>query len=181
MSRATTRRIRLRTAAVLSASLVALAGCGDDEGDALPESVEIVASDYAFGDLPARIGPETTLTMRNTSTTEVHELVAFALPDDVDGTAAEILELPEEQLESFLDGPPALVIIAGPGGEPVVPVGDGTLPNPGRYLVFCAIPTGADPDEFLAAAATSDGPPDIPGGPPHFLHGMAATVEVVAG
>ena len=174
-------RGRLPLAVLVSGSLVVLAGCGEDDADALPDTVEIAASDYAFGGLPARIGSDTTLTMRNTSTDEVHELVAFPLPDDIEGTAAEILELPEEQLASFLDGPPALVTIAGPGAEPVVPVGDGTLPEPGRYLLFCAIPTGADPTEFLAAAATSDGPPDVPGGPPHFVHGMAATVEVVAG
>lgn len=180
MNRSALHRVRPQIAVLLLGAIVAVTACGDD-GDALPETVEIVASDYAFDDLPARIGPETTLTMRNTSTREVHELVAFPLPDDLRGTAAEILALPEEQLASFLDGPPALVIIAGPGGDSVVPVGDGTLPTPGRYILFCAIPTGADPAEFLAAAEISDGPPDVPGGPPHFVHGMAATVEVVSG
>src|SRR5690606_9510204 len=152
--------------------------CGDDDA-ALPDTVEVVATDYAFAGLPARIGTDTTVTMRNDSTGEVHEPVVFPLPDDIDGTAAEILAMPEEELAAFLDGPPSLVVIAGPKDAPFVAVGDGTLPEPGRYLLFCAIPTGADPAEYMAAAATSDGPPEVAGGPPHFVHGMAATVEVV--
>ena len=59
--------------------------------------------------------------------------------------------------------------------------GDGTLTEPGRYLVLCAIPTGADPGEYLAAAAASEGgPPEgVAGGPPHFVNGMWAEVTVV--
>lgn len=171
-----TRRVLAALASL--ASLVLLgAACGDD--DALPESVEIVATDYAFAELPDRIGTDTNLTMRNDSTGEVHELVAFPLPEDIDGTAAEILALPEEELAAFLDGPPSLVVVAGPKDAPFVAVGDGTLSEPGRYLLFCAIPTGANPADYMAAAATSDGPPEVAGGPPHFVHGMATTVEVV--
>ena len=59
-------------------------------------------------------------------------------------------------------------------------VGDGTLQEPGRYLVICTIPTGADPAEYLAAEATSNGPPDVEGGPPHFTHGMYAELDVVS-
>ncbi len=52
-------------------------------------------------------------------------------------------------------------------------VGDGTLNEPGRYLILCAIPTGADPAEYLAAAAASNGePPQVAGGAPHLAHGM---------
>jgi len=169
---------RVLTALASLTSLVLLgAACGDD--DALPTSVEIVATDYAFAELPNRIGTRTTLTLRNDSSIEVHELLAFPLPDDITGTASEILAMPEEELDTFLDVPPSLVIVAGPEDEPFAAVGDGTLPEPGRYLLLCAIPTGADPAEFMAAAATSDGPPGVAGGPPHFVHGMAATVEVV--
>lgn len=40
-------------------------------------------------------------------------------------------------------------------------------------------PTGVAPDEYLAAAAASGGgPPDVPGGPPHFAHGMVAELTV---
>jgi hypothetical protein len=45
--------------------------------------------------------------------------------------------------------------------------------------VMCAIPTGVDPEEYLAAAAgAAGGPPDVAGGPPHFTHGMAAELIV---
>lgn len=168
-----------RRFAVVAAALIAtgaLAGCSDD--DSSDEAVEVVAVDFAFQDLPERIDVDSVLTLRNDSDVEVHELVAFLLPDDVDGTAEEILALPEDELDAMLGGPPALVIVTPPDGESVVAVGDGTLPGPGRYLLLCGIPTGADPAEFMAAAADSDGPPDIEGGPPHFVHGMAATIDV---
>jgi hypothetical protein len=48
----------------------------------------------------------------------------------------------------------------------------------GRYLILCAIPTGADPQAYLDAAATSEGPPEVPGGAPHFTSGMFAEVRV---
>ena len=58
-------------------------------------------------------------------------------------------------------------------------VGTGTLAEPGRYLIICAIPTGVDPGEYLTAAAESEGgPPDVPGGPPHFVHGMYGQITV---
>jgi hypothetical protein len=44
---------------------------------------------------------------------------------------------------------------------------------------MCAIPTGVDPDVYLQAAAeAAGGPPEVEGGPPHFLHGMAAELIV---
>jgi hypothetical protein len=45
---------------------------------------------------------------------------------------------------------------------------------------MCFIPTGADPDEYLAAAAASEGeaPTGVAGGPPHFVNGMYAELQV---
>src|SRR5690606_16514920 len=116
----------------------------------------------------------------NTSTTELHELVAVKLPEDEERSVEELLALPPAELEAmFGQAPPALVLLRAPGGEQVVAVGDGALHEPGRYLVLCAIPTGVDPAEYLAAAAQSgDGPPQVPGGPPHFAHGMYAEIVV---
>lgn len=49
----------------------------------------------------------------------------------------------------------------------------------GRNAIFCAIPTGADPEEYFAASAESEGgPPDVEGGPPHFAMGMFAELIV---
>jgi hypothetical protein len=58
--------------------------------------------------------------------------------------------------------------------------GTGTLSEAGRYALICVIPTGADPDEYLAAAAASEGgPPDVEGGPPHIVQGMFAELTVI--
>ncbi len=166
--------------------------CGDDTDTASPTTtsttlddaatVEVVAVDYAFEDLPARVPAGTALSMRNQSTVELHELIAFHLADDEQRSAEELMALPEQELGAlFADAPD--VGLATPPGESSFPViGDGTLTEPGRYLVVCAIPTGADPDEAMAAmqdaAQSQSGPPQINGGPPHFAHGMYGELVV---
>ena len=70
-------------------------------------------------------------------------------------------------------------MIASPGESGIAVEGTGTLNEPGRYAIICAIPTGADPAEYLAAAAeTEGGPPEVDGGHPHFAVGMWAEVVV---
>lgn len=142
--------------------------------------VEVTAVDYAYEGLPDSVAAGTKLTLTNGSDKEVHELVAIALPPDEERSAAELVKLPEEEQASLASGPPAAVLVTPPGGAPVIEaVGDGTLTEPGRYLILCAIPTGADPDEYLKAAQESQGgPPDVPGGPPHFVEGMYGEVVV---
>ena len=46
------------------------------------------------------------------------------------------------------------------------------------FLLLCAIPTGADPQQYLEKAATSDGPPQVDGGPPPFVNGMVDDLVV---
>jgi hypothetical protein len=189
------RPLRLLAALAVLATLAA--GCGDDDDTsaattttaadgttttaAPPEDdgpVDVVAVDYAFEGLPSRLDSGTQLTLRNDSSTEVHELVAFRLPDDESRTMEELVVLPMEELETLFAGPPAMVLVAPPDDDGFAAFGDGTLAEPGRYAVFCAIPTGADPDEFLRQAQESAGPPDVDGGPPHFTAGMYAEVTV---
>ena len=164
-----------------------LAGCGDDDSEAVgapapavPTTIEVTATDFHFGDLPSTVTAGTTLTLVNDAPTELHELVAFRLADDETRTADELMALPPEELGAiFESGPPAMVLLTPPGADQVVAVGDGTLSEPGRYLVICAIPTGADPAEYMEAAAEAEGgPPEVAGGPPHFAHGMYAEVTV---
>lgn len=142
--------------------------------------VDVHAVDFAFRGLPRRVTAGTRLTLANDAPSELHELVAFRLPDGEDRTVEELLGQPPEELRALLSaGPPATVLLAPPGGEQVAAVGDGTLREPGRYLVVCSIPTGVDPATYLAAAASSGGgPPDVPGGPPHLAHGMATDLVV---
>lgn len=153
-------------------------GEGDGEGDGEVPTVEIVAVDFGFEGLPEWVEAGTRLTLRNEAEAELHELVAFRLDDDEARSVEEIMGLEPEEMQGVL-GEPTTVILAPPGSDEVaVPVGDGTLSEPGRYAIVCMIPTGADSDEYLEAAATSDGPPDVEGGPPHVAHGMFGEVEV---
>lgn len=186
------RRTITRAAAAVALSGLLLAGCGDDDeavaddtdvGEVEPvaneaEAVEVTAVDYGYEGLPATVPAGTTLTLANDSAVELHELVAFRLPDDETRAVDELVTLPEDELLPTL-GEPATVLLAAPGGEQIPAVGDGTLAEPGRYAIVCVIPTGADPDEYLAAAAESDeGPPDVAGGPPHIANGMFAELVV---
>lgn len=181
----------------LIALVAVAAGCGDDDSDDADvsngddrsqtstddtgdgESIEVVAVDYGYDGLPEQLDAGTALRLRNASAQEVHELVAFALPPGEQRTVEELIALPEDELGSLFAGEPAMVLIAPPEADGFAAVGDGTLTEPGRYVLFCAIPTGADPEEFLAAAQEAqDGPPDVDGGPPHFTVGMYAELQV---
>lgn len=154
---------------------------GQDEGADDGEVLEVELADFSFEGLPDSVPAGTRLTVTNSSGSELHELVAVRIPDDETRPVEELIELPEEEIDAILgSGPPATVLLAAPGGEQIDAVGDGTLSEPGRYALVCFIPTGVDPDEFLAAAEEGgEGPPEIPdAGPPHIVHGMYAELVV---
>ena len=145
------------------------------------ETVEIVADDYAFPNVPASVAPGTKLSLTNSSIAELHEMVVFRIPDTETRSMEELVALPEaEQDAIFGGGPPAIVQLAMPGSdEPIPAVGDGTLTEPGRYAMVCFIPQGVDPQAYMDAAESSgDGPPDVAGGPPHVALGMYAELTV---
>lgn len=147
----------------------------DHSGDA----VTVTAVDYAFEGLPASVDAGTQLALVNDSASEVHELVALRLADDEERSAEELVGLPPAELEAAMASPPAMVIVAPPGEDGFAAVGDGTLTEPGRYVVVCFIPTGADPEAYLEAAQASNGaPPSVAGGPPHVVSGMYGEVTV---
>jgi hypothetical protein len=156
----------------------------DDASDGAIEdgvlTVELV--DYSFEGLPESVPAGTKLQVENASTEEFHELVAFKLPEGETRTAEELVQLPEEELGALFAGPPTAVLLAGPnGGEQTAAVGDGTLAEPGSYVLFCSIPVGADPEALAEAAQNPDaGPPaeDPNAGPPHFTEGMYADLVV---
>ena len=196
MTTPTTTSIRLRATIALSmAFALVLAACGDDGATdttaapattagpattaAAAETITVTAVDYGFEGLPSTIVAGTTLTLANESSMELHEFVAIRLPDDETRSAEELLQLPPEELAAFFQFVSTVIITPPSAPEGFAVEGDGTLTEPGRYLVICAIPTGADPDEYLAAAAESEGgPPQVDGGPPHFVNGMFAEVTV---
>ena len=181
-----------RALAAITVLGLSLAACGDgDEAEAVPESdpgeesattvgdvVDVGLVDYAFVGLPTSVPAGTRLTVTNEAEAELHELVAFNLPEDEDRAVAELTELAPDELVAAL-GEPAAVLLAEPGGEQIPAVGDGTLSEPGRYAIMCFIPTGVDPQEYLRVAAeTEQGPPQVEGGPPHFVQGMYAELTV---
>lgn len=173
-------RIALAAGAAVLAPL-ALGACGDDADAAgLDDGVLTVdLADFTFGDLPDEVPAGTRLAVESDSEKELHELVAIRLPDDDTRSAEDIVHNGlGELLGSGVQ--PAAVLLAAPGGDQINAVGDGTLTEPGRYLLLCAIPVGADPAEYLAAAQTSDGPPQVAGGAPHFTHGMFDELIVTA-
>ncbi len=172
---------RMFRAAVVGAVALALTACGDDDDGGADEPGVIVvdAVDFDFEDLPASVPAGTEITLTNSAPDELHEIVALRLPDDEERSGEELMALSPEEMGALFAGEPAMVILTPPGGDQIVAVGDGTLSEPGRYLLLCAIPTGVDPDAYLEAAAASEGgPPQIEGGPPHFVHGMWAELEV---
>ncbi len=179
----TPRFPRTPVAAGALASIAVLAvGCGDDADDSEPTTpdatVEVTAIDYAYADLPAEVAAGTEFRLVNDSDVEVHEFVAVRLADDEDRPVSELVQLPPEEFGPLLAGVET-VIIAPPAAEGMVVEGTGVLDEPGRYAIVCVIPTGADPDEYLAAAAASEGgPPDVDGGPPHIASGMFGEVVV---
>ena len=174
----TTRTSYRRAGAGAFAAMALLAAACGDAGDG---TREVTAADYAFQDLPSSVDAGTTFTLTNASTTELHEMVVLRIPDEEKRTVSELINLPEEELGAILgEGEPAMVLIAPPGGgEMIKAVGDGTLTEKGRYAVVCFIPTGADPQAYLAAAQTaSEGPPQVDGGPPHAFQGMYGEITV---
>lgn len=156
---------------------VVFAACGDEPDASAADGVlDVTLADFSFGDLPDDISAGTRVQIENTSETELHELVAVRLADGDDRPVDEIVA---SGLDEVLGaGPPTAVLLAAPGGTQIDAVGDGVLAEPGRYLLWCAIPTGADPQEYLEAAAASDGPPQVDGGPPHVVNGMVADLVV---
>ena len=142
------------------------------------KAITIMAVDYAFEGVPARVAVGTTVTLANVSTVELHELVAFRIIERERRPVAELIELPEEELFGVFAEEPAMVLIAPPRAPGFAVLGDGTFTERGRYALLCFIPTGADPQAFLAALMTSQGPPRVAGGPPHIALGMFAEVLV---
>ncbi|MGA9276933.1 hypothetical protein [Ilumatobacter sp.] len=187
---------RLATAACLGLLGLIGAACGDDAGADTPApaterppehtstgdheatTVTIDGVDYGFENVPGSVPAGTRVGFRNRSANELHELVAFRL--DTDAPLDELLTRPPAELDSTL-GEPVTVMLQPPGApEAILAVGDGTLTEPGRYVLMCFIPLGADPDEYMAAVAAADGgkPEGVAGGPPHFTAGMVTELTV---
>ncbi len=142
-----------------------------------PEPITVTGVDFGFDGLPEQIKVGTEMTFTNASDVEVHELVLIRVNDDEDRPLGEILSLSPEEQQSV--GTTVGVNVAFPDADGSTVMGDLRFSKPGRYILLCAIPEGADPDEYASAAAESQGGPvQVDGGPPHFVLGMVAEVTV---
>lgn len=198
----TDRRRRSRRVGAVAAGLaltVGLAACGDSEDDeeaatsttavseepttteASGDTVAITGVDYAFEGVPETVAAGSELTFTNTSAGEVHELVAIRIDDDETRPLEELLGLSEEEAGQVTEFQG--VSVALPEEDGVVVEGDLVLDDPGSYALLCFIPTGADPQVYRDLFANppaegEEGPPEVPGGPPHVTAGMVAELTV---
>ncbi len=161
-----------------------MAGCGDDSQVSSPTSIEVVGVDYGYEGLPEEIVAGSDIVFSNRSEAEVHEFVAVRLDDGDQRPVEDLVALSPEELGPMLGGASSVIIappaVDGAPSDGMVVEGSAVLEEPGRYAIICLIPTGADPDAYLAAAAEAEGgPPDVPGGPPHAIEGMVAELTVV--
>lgn len=155
-----------------------------DAGDGEGAQVTIGAVDYEYTDVPEVVEAGTELILDNQSEGEVHEILAFRLSDDETRSMDELVQLPEEELTAVLGGPP-IAAVAPPGAQSSAsPAPPAIVEDPGRYALVCFIPTGAPPDEVMAAVQEfveggAQGEPDYPEtGPPHIVQGMYAELTV---
>jgi len=178
-----------RAAIGLAVAAATLAACGSDAestSDAKSasggaQSIKVSMVDYKYEGLPASVKAGTSFSVTNKSTKELHEFVVIPLPETEKRAVTQLVKLPEAELGPILGAEPATVILAPPGTtEVITAVGDGTVSTPGRYIVLCAIPTGAKPQEYLDAVAAAAGkkPEGVAGGAPHFTAGMVAELKV---
>ncbi len=169
--------LRLGLVAV-AAGLVFSVACGGDDDSDSPKTYGVKAQDYGFAGVPKTVVSGSKLEMTNTSNKELHEMVVIRLPNDEKRPVGDLIKLSDEELGVIAETEPAMVLIAAPGEDAMAVLGDGTLTEKGRYAVLCFIPTGADPDAYLAATENGDGPPEVEGGEPHAFKGMYGEVTV---
>lgn len=124
-----------------------------------PQTVEITAADYAFAGVPDSVAAGSTISLTTAPDGEPHEVVAVALPDTETRPAGELVALPDDEFGALFAEEAALVTIALPGttDTPGPVVGDGTLDEPGRYLLLCTFPQGTSVADVEAATGPLEG------------------------
>lgn len=184
------RRARTLLSAALALALVG-AACGSSSDDkegagattvAPPSSkpggkaLAVTAIDYAYTGVPPTVAAGTEVSLTNSSKKEVHEVVALRVRDGETRPASALLQLPEAERDKAAEF--RGVVVAFPGEPGFAPAGPLVLSQPGRYLLVCTIPTGADPVAYREAAKKGPGPVVVPGGPPHAAKGMVSELTV---
>ena len=177
-------RLPLAVAAtsLLLASVTGVAAQSPDaSGAPAGPTIQVVATEYHFGDLPVSVPAGTSLALTNAGA-ELHELVLARIGDDVTATLDELLAM-EDPIGDGLVTPVGQVFAApGTAAELTLP-----LPDEGRYVAICFVPQGlSDPAliETLLTADESTAPPPeleaLAGNPGHFALGMIQEFAVTA-
>ncbi len=165
---------------LIIAAALALAACAESGAEPVSGTVNVTGQDYSFEGVPEVVASGAELTFTNSSGVEVHEMVVMKVADLETRTIEELLELPEEESDTLVEFQGVLVAL--PGEEGANPEGPGssiTVTEPGRYVIVCFIPQGADPEVVAEAmAGGGEGPPDMGDGTPHALIGMVAEFQV---
>jgi plastocyanin len=154
-------------------------GDDGDEGDegAAGDTVEVTGVEYAYEGLPDTVEAGTTFSFTNEGE-ELHEMVAFLIPDEEDRSIDELVQLEDEELGEVFGGEPMpeFVLMAEPGDDGTMvfpPDGEATVTEPGRYGVVCFIPVGMTE----MPEGEQEGPPEGDG-PPHAFEGMTGEFTV---
>ena len=124
------------------------------------QTVNVSGVDYAFEGVPQEVNPGKTSFEFKNNGQELHEMIIFRRNDGVTEPILELLELPQEQVET------KVTFVAAAFGEPGSnEYGIADLQK-GEYAMLC----------FIAVGTTS---PETEGsGPPHFVEGMVTEFTV---
>lgn len=165
---------------LIIAAAVALAACATAGSEPVSGTIAVTGEDYSFAGVPDLVASGAEFTFTNASDAEVHEMILMKVIDGETRTVEEILALPEAESEALAEFQGVLVALPGEdGANPEGPGSSISVTAPGRYVVLCFIPEGADPAVVAEAmAGGGEGPPDMGDGTPHALLGMWAEFQV---
>ena len=143
------------------------------EGNCGFVTLNLTASEYAFGGMPTELPAGGTIVNLANIGEEVHEIVIVRINDDVTLTIDELLALPEEETETMTTFVNIAFAFPDTVGHTVVNL------EPGRYVAVCFLPEGATPEVISQMSGPdSSTPPGVTLGPPHAFHGMVQEFTV---
>lgn len=144
-----------------------------------PPTYEVSAGDYFFDGIPESVPFGTRLELVNVSESEFHTLELFFLGGD-ETPLEDLQQMSLFELRQLFDvssvvfslpGRQAYGQLTGPGWTPPI------LNRPGRWIVVCSIPVGADPS-FVAENIEANPIPVPEGGRHHYQEGQIVDVFV---
>ena len=136
--------------------------------------IEVELSEDGFLGLPDEVDVGTRIGAVNRSEAEMHEFIAFRLPDGETRSSGELAALSDDDLVRVLGAAiPDVIQVAPPGESAIKGLGDAVFEVPGRYLVLCTVPVGADPALLLASDRYTTGrwPDQYQDSPSHAKRG----------